>query len=248
MISSEKRKNIVKGYEKFLEWRSQNPEALPSEYYVVKVVRGLERGTPQNALGRHLDFAGLVAFQRYGLQILDDMKNIGLQPHHKLLDYGCGALRAGLILMQYLNPGCYWGLDITDDFIKIGLEDSDPVLIAEKKPFLGIINENNLESVRSAGMNYILASSVLCHVHHKELPLFFDRIMSLMSADTKLRIDCMATDSPMMVKSTQWAYPEKIIEELVNERGGELTVHSTRPLEIEGFDVRFRGNVYLITR
>lgn len=36
---------------------------------------------------------------------------IGLKPQHRLLDVGCGSLRAGRFLMSYLQPGHYFGIE-----------------------------------------------------------------------------------------------------------------------------------------
>jgi SAM-dependent methyltransferase len=35
----------------------------------------------------------------------------GLRPEHRVLDFGCGALRVGIWLVGYLNVGCYFGID-----------------------------------------------------------------------------------------------------------------------------------------
>lgn len=36
-----------------------------------------------------------------------------LREHHRLLDIGCGSLRAGRMLISYLRPGGYTGVDQT---------------------------------------------------------------------------------------------------------------------------------------
>lgn len=36
---------------------------------------------------------------------------LGLREHHRLLDIGCGSLRAGRMLITYLRPGGYTGVD-----------------------------------------------------------------------------------------------------------------------------------------
>jgi len=37
--------------------------------------------------------------------------SLGLQDHHKLLDFGCGSLRAGRMLIPYLDRKLYFGID-----------------------------------------------------------------------------------------------------------------------------------------
>ncbi|MEM7167233.1 MAG: hypothetical protein AAF581_17355 [Planctomycetota bacterium] len=36
---------------------------------------------------------------------------LGLRGHHRLLDFGCGSLRAGRLLMTYLEEGRYHGVE-----------------------------------------------------------------------------------------------------------------------------------------
>ena len=46
----------------------------------------------------------------------------GLQPHHRFLDLGCGSFRAGVKLAAYLDPGCYYGIDISPALLDAGYE------------------------------------------------------------------------------------------------------------------------------
>lgn len=48
----------------------------------------------------------LVSAMAFGL-----LTSCGLRQHHRLLDVGCGSLRLGRLLIPYLNPGCYYGLE-----------------------------------------------------------------------------------------------------------------------------------------
>jgi hypothetical protein len=45
----------------------------------------------------------------------------GLRPTSKLLDVGCGALRAGIVLARYLQPGAYYGIDVNESLIRAAL-------------------------------------------------------------------------------------------------------------------------------
>ena len=40
------------------------------------------------------------------------LKDIGLAPHHTLLDIGCGPLAGGLNIIRYLEKNSYVGIDI----------------------------------------------------------------------------------------------------------------------------------------
>lgn len=51
---------------------------------------------------------------------LSALKQVGLLPQHKLLDFGCGALRLGLSAIDYLDDGNYYGIDAYAPYIEIG--------------------------------------------------------------------------------------------------------------------------------
>src|SRR5947209_8507870 len=39
------------------------------------------------------------------------LTTLGLRDHHKLLDFGCGSLRVGRLLLPYLLAGNYYGIE-----------------------------------------------------------------------------------------------------------------------------------------
>ena len=51
---------------------------------------------------------------------LSALRQVGLLPQHKLLDFGCGALRLGLPAIEYLDDGNYYGIDAYRPYIEIG--------------------------------------------------------------------------------------------------------------------------------
>lgn len=51
-------------------------------------------------------------WQAYGLAQFDFLRRRGLQPNHRLLDLGCGTGRLARLVVPYLDPGKYTGLDI----------------------------------------------------------------------------------------------------------------------------------------
>ena len=54
---------------------------------------------------------------RLALSFLTDA---GLQPHHAVLDAGCGPFRIGRLLINYLDPGCYAGFDGSRHLLRQG--------------------------------------------------------------------------------------------------------------------------------
>ena len=72
----------------------------------------LARGKHRDIIGGRWDETGIIQMQ----MLLAE----GLKPQHRLLDVGCGPLRTGCRLVPYLNPGNYWGTDLSGDLMRQG--------------------------------------------------------------------------------------------------------------------------------
>ena len=51
---------------------------------------------------------------------LTALREFGLQPHHYLLDMGCGPMRLGIHAIPYLEDGHYFGIDAFRPYISLG--------------------------------------------------------------------------------------------------------------------------------
>lgn len=97
--------------------RATNP------YYDESFLRRLNNGKSHRALiGGNWDEMG--DLQR------DFLISQGLQPNHRLLDIGCGALRLGSKVVDYLDPAGYCGCDLVTELIDLGY---DQELTAEQR-------------------------------------------------------------------------------------------------------------------
>ena len=81
--------------------------------------------------GRHRDIVG-GRWEETGRAQMAILREIGLLPHHHLLDIGAGSLRLGCKAVPYLNPGLYWGTDLSGDLMKRGhqTELSEPTRLS----------------------------------------------------------------------------------------------------------------------
>jgi SAM-dependent methyltransferase len=72
----------------------------------------------------------------------DFLTSNGLQPEHRLLDVGCGTLRGGIPLIEYLHAGNYTGVEVRaavleearKELAESGLAHKEPVLIHAEDP------------------------------------------------------------------------------------------------------------------
>ncbi len=97
-------------------------------------------------------------------RILEAFKRAGCQPHHVVVDYGCGSLWIGEAFMDYLEPGNYVGLDVADGFYVEALTRFPEGYVAERRPMLRVISPDSLREVRDRKPDFILSTGVLMHV------------------------------------------------------------------------------------
>lgn len=71
------------------------------------------------ARGRHRDIVG-GRWDETGRAQMAILQAAGLQPHHHLLDIGCGSLRLGHMAVPFLDPGHYWGTDASAALMQRG--------------------------------------------------------------------------------------------------------------------------------
>lgn len=98
------------------------------------------------------------------------LKSNGLEPEHTLVDIGCGVLRGGIPLIDYLDEGNYYGIETRqhvldegrEEVIAAGLEDKNPHLICNADGF----NELSFPETK---FDVMWAYSVLFHMSDETL-------------------------------------------------------------------------------
>lgn len=180
----------------------EDPRSLPreaardlrpgSEHYLAYV------GPP-----RQYDFMGATQFRL--------LTALGLREHHRVLDFGCGSLRAGRLLIPYLLPGNYHGIEpnlwLVEDAIanQVG---ADMVRIKQPR-FDG--NADFRCDVFDTDFDFIVAQSIFSHTL-RELALRGLRNFRAALAPGGL-IACTFVDAAppppqANVNSDGWVYPD----------------------------------------
>lgn len=119
----------------------------------------------------------------------------GLEPGHVLVDVGCGTLRGGIPIIEYLDEGGYIGIDVRPEAIaearrelrEHGLEHKQPELIAAQ-------SLADVELGRSA--DRIWAFSVLMHLDDERLDECLDFASRHLAADGVFYANVIAADLP----------------------------------------------------
>ncbi len=91
------------------------------------------------------------------------LKQVGLKSHHYLLDIGCGTLRGGVPIIQYLDNGHYFGIESRKNVLDEGKKELSKTRLEYKAPTL--IAEENISLVNlRKKFDVIWAFSVLIHL------------------------------------------------------------------------------------
>lgn len=96
-------------------------------------------------------------WMRLGQMQFEYLSSHGLEPAHKLLEVGCGNLRAGWRFISWLDPGSYTGVDISPEIliaanqtlIDRGLQAKEPRLMLYDGLDLGFLPEEHFDAAHA---------------------------------------------------------------------------------------------------
>jgi Methyltransferase domain len=171
---------------KYARWLAAHPGGSYTQFYVEEVRRQIDAGMMRHSnLGLDVNTG---AMKRSAQRILEAFKRAGCRPHHVVVDYGCGSLWIGEAFMDYLEPGNYVGLDVSDTFYTEGLTRFPETYVAERRPMLRVISDESLREVRDRKPDFILSTGVLMHVAPEDLASYFASLTAAAVPDTRIEI------------------------------------------------------------
>jgi SAM-dependent methyltransferase len=141
------------------------------------------------ALEDHMGFRGqLPEHRRFQIE---QLKKLGLQPSHDVLEIGCGPLTAGIPVIQYLDADHYVGVDVRPTVLDVAWQQIGRHELSAKNPRLIRSDNFGAEELRDRRFDYVWSFSVLFHLSDEILD-------GLFSAVTK-----RLTDGGMFVANVQ---------------------------------------------
>ena len=117
---------------------------------------------------------GVQRFEKTGRTQLESLIRHGLNPWHKLLDIGCGALCGGYWMIHFLQPGGYHGVEPNTFMFNAGVEHLvEPGLFEEKRPRF-LHNDQYDFSGFGETFDYFHAHSIWTHAPKKDIEKMLD--------------------------------------------------------------------------
>lgn len=104
----------------------------------------------------------------------------GLEPQHRFLDVGCGALRAGRLLVPYLDAGNYYGIDIGADLVEAGYTVELDDALRERLPVSNLRITDRFDGDFGVQFDMAIAQSIFTHVSLNHVRLCLYRIAKVM--------------------------------------------------------------------
>ncbi|HVI86940.1 MAG TPA: hypothetical protein VM659_01500 [Dongiaceae bacterium] len=191
-------------------WRMRNLSTPYEQYYADVVGRKLRRHGDHPAIGAQAQAI------RTSTELLDIMRRHGMQPHHRFVDYGCGSLRLGKAVVDFLEPGKFRGMDVTQQFLDLGIDFIGADVNAAKRPALAVITSENLATAKASEPDFIASWHVCSKIPDGELDRYFGSILGLMDRTTQTFIQFPQTLRRRRMNSLNWTFSRAEFTAIVN--------------------------------
>ena len=130
---------------------------------------------------------------------------LGLREHHYLLDIGCGSLRTGRLLIPYLLPGHYFGIEPEKWLIKEGIKNECGAdLIKIKAPVFS--NDRDFTCTQfGQKFDFILAHSIFTHAPRSQIRRCISEVKKCMKPTSIFVATFLKGDNDYL--GSEWSYP-----------------------------------------
>ncbi|MGD9481788.1 class I SAM-dependent methyltransferase [Streptomyces sp. TRM70308] len=141
------------------DWRLRRASGGDHVAYYRAVMRDDTARDPKSAVGSatHERWVALGQMQ------FDYLVRHGLAPGDRMLEIGCGNLRAGRLFIEYLEPGHYHGIDISPEILLAARQTLIRHGLADKLPHLTLVDDLKLAHLPDGHFTVVHAHSVFSH-------------------------------------------------------------------------------------
>ena len=137
--------------------------------------------------------------------------SLGLREWHRVLDFGCGSLRLGRLLIPFLRKGCYYGIEPNAWLIEDAINNhvTEALVVLKKPTFFGNADFNAAQA--GDCFDFIVAQSIFSHAGPDLLEIALRGFRQAISEDG-LAIVTAIHPGPSAVEcpGLGWSYPECI--------------------------------------
>jgi SAM-dependent methyltransferase len=137
---------------------------------------------------------------------------LGLRHNHTVLDYGCGSLRAGRFLIQYLDSGGYHGLEPNAWLIEDALDRQLGRDVLEIKHPAFLHHDSFSSAEFEHRFDYVLVHSIISHTGPDLIGRVLSQIASALSNDGIAVVTAVEARWPRSRRGRAlgWVYPDVV--------------------------------------
>ncbi|HTO32886.1 MAG TPA: class I SAM-dependent methyltransferase [Pararhizobium sp.] len=196
----------------FAEWLKKNPGGEYSLFSARKTAAGISKGRPHPTLGPRLQVDS--DWWEAGKPIVNELLEFHrISETATVCDYGCGSLRIGAHFLKRQPKGCFFGLDVTEDFISYGRELIGADLLEEKRPTIGSI-KSTLDKVIAAQCDVLYSTHVAIHVHPDEKTTYLNNLKEIChKPGSTIIFDALISKDRVRFRNSGWGWPIKFYVE-----------------------------------
>lgn len=174
------------------------------------------------------------AYQRVhgiGEAQLEFLQREGLDPSDTVLDIGCGDLRGGKHIIEFLDAGNYTGMDISEEAIKSAWANLREWDMTDQNPTLLVNTDLKLAEFETDEFDWVFANSVLTHLSEdiiSELLANLGRVLAedgLASLSYHESEDVEKEITKFVSTSNLYRYPFETLDELCAEQDLDAERH-----------------------
>jgi len=120
---------------------------------------------------------------KIGQMQFDYLAGHGLKPGDRMLEIGCGNLRAGHLFIDYLDAGHYHGIDISPDILLAAADSIEEFGLQAKLPHLNLVRDMSLRFLPDRWFTVVHAHSVFSHSPVEVIDECLRHVGRVMAAD-----------------------------------------------------------------
>ncbi|HEY3852993.1 MAG TPA: class I SAM-dependent methyltransferase [Verrucomicrobiae bacterium] len=184
---------------------------MSKDSHNIKPLLTISDGSAENVFDRQLTPAEIDAnlhrefiggmWDEMGPRQFNFLVSAGLAPHHRMIDIGCGCLRAGIHFVPYLGNGNYFGIDINASLIEAGKRElvRKGIALHEKRPNLQVNSQFKMTQF-GVKFDFALAQSVFTHLYVNHIGRCLVEVGKVLAPDGKFFATFFQAPTPMHIE------------------------------------------------
>lgn len=160
----------------------------------------------------------------YGKQQVQYLKDHGLKPHHRFLDYGCGVLRLAYSLLPYLPKGHYVGVDIASERLEKGRALLTSRGIPEDAYRVFAVRDCKLRELQGEKFDYVWAKSVFTHMPIEDIEEMLISLKPLLNDGAQFFWTFAQAPQYVRKRMKDFYYPESTLRAVCEKAGYRMEI------------------------